>query len=340
MMCAGLLLGYRATAWTVIATVAAGVALIATEDQGLLPEPTGPFSPFALFATRIIFLLFVGALLHLAMHGISESLKKSREELAERKRVEEALRRSEGAIRASEVKFREFFEDSLTGNYISTPDGKLLACNPAFARILGFGTIDEALTCDARSLVLHAERHEALLASLKQRGRLEQVETELRKTDGSPLYVVQNAVGSFNERGELVEIKGYMFDITERRRLEDQLFQSQKLEAIGRLAGGVAHDFNNLLTIILSYSDLLSMPAGNEPEPVRKYIDEIKNAGERAAALTQQLLAFSRQQVLDVQVIDLNTVVTSSLQMLHRLIGEDVELRTTLDPTPQWVKAD
>src|SRR5215471_14819716 len=340
LMCAGLLLWYRATLWTGIATVGAGVVLIVTEDEGLLPHATGPFSPFALFATRTFFLLLVGALLHLAMHGMNESLRKSRKELQDRQRAEEALRVSESAIRASEAKFREFFEDSLTGDYVSTPAGKLIACNPAFARMLGFGSVGEALDRDTRLLYADIEHRDELLALLKEHGRLEHIETELRRPDGSPLYVVQNAVGSFDQRGELIEIKGYMFDITERRRLEDQLLQSQKLEAIGRLAGGVAHDFNNLLTIILSYSDLLALPAGNEPEPVRKYIDEIKNAGERAAALTQQLLAFSRQQVLDVQVIDLNTVVTSSLQMLHRLIGEDVELRTTLDPTPQWVKAD
>jgi PAS domain S-box-containing protein len=339
-MCAGLLLGYRATLWTGIATVGAGVALIVTESEGLLPQAAGPFSPFALFATRILFLLLVGALLHLAMHGINESLRKSRKELAERERAEEALRTSEAAIRASEARFREFFEDSLTGDYISTPAGKLVACNPAFARMLGFKTVEEALERDTRLLYTDVERREDLLALLKQNGRLEHIETQLQRPDGSPLYVVQNAVGTFDEQGDLIEIKGYMFDITERRRLEDQLLQSQKIEAIGRLAGGIAHDFNNLLTIILSYSDLLSLPAGNQPDPVRKYVDEIKNAGERAAALTQQLLAFSRQQVLDVRVIDLNTVVTSGLQMLKRLIGEDVDLRTNLDAAPQWVKAD
>src|SRR5262249_15670751 len=159
-----LLLGYRATVWTVIATVVTGVVLIVTEDQGLLPQATGPFSPFALFATRIIFLLFVGALLHLAMHGINECLRKSRHELAERKGAEEALRRSEAAIRASEAKFRESFEDSLTGDYISTAAGKLLSCNPAFARILGFESVEEALNHDMLSLFPDAERGETLLA--------------------------------------------------------------------------------------------------------------------------------------------------------------------------------
>jgi PAS domain S-box-containing protein len=340
LMCAGLLLGYRATMWTGIATVSAGVVLIVIEGEGLLPQAAGPFSPFALFATRMIFLLLVGALLHLAMHGMNESLRKSRKELAERQRVEEALRVSEATIRASEAKFREFFEDSLTGDYISTPAGKLIACNPAFARMLDFKSIEEALQRDTRLLYADVELRDALLALLKENGRLEHIETELQRPDGTPLFVVQNVVGNFDELGELVEIKGYMFDVTERRRLEDQLLQSQKIEAIGRLAGGVAHDFNNLLTIILSYSDLLALPSSNQPEPVRKYIEEIKNAGERAASLTQQLLAFSRQQVLDVQVIDLNTVVTSGLQMLKRLIGEDIELRTVLASAPQWVKAD
>jgi len=339
IMCAGLLLGYRATLWTMAATFAAGVVLLVIEKQGLLPQPAGPFSPVALFATRTIFLMLVGALLLLAMHGINESLRKSRQELAERRRAEAALVASQAAIRASEASFRELFEDSLTGDYISRPEGKLIACNPAFARILGFGSVEEALGCDARALFADPGGWDSLIKRLEERGRLEHVETRLCRRDGTPIYVVQNAVGAFGPGGELAEIKGYMFDITERRRLEDQLLQSQKIEAIGRLAGGVAHDFNNLLTIIISYTDLLSLPSVSR-EDSKRYVGEIRNAGGRAAALTQQLLAFSRQQVLDVRVIDLNTVVTSSLEMLNRLIGEDVEFRASLASEPQWVKAD
>jgi len=206
--------------------------------------------------------------------------------------------------------------------------------------MFGFDSVAEALECDTRTLYPDPNVRQQLLARLKVQGKLERIETEYRRRDGTPLYVVQNAVGVFDDQGELVQVKGYMFDITERRRLEEQFLQSQKMEAIGRLAGGVAHDFNNLLTVILSYSDLLLMPSGHQPDNVQKYAQRIKTASEHAASLTHQLLAFGRQQVLDVRVVDVNRVITGILQILNRLIGEDIELRTNLATGPVRAKAD
>jgi len=218
--------------------------------------------------------------------------------------------------------------------------GSNKSCNPAFAHMFGFGSVDEALNCDTRSLYPNVGYRQDLLARLKQHGRLERLETEFRRQDGTPLYVVQNAIGVFDSNGELVQVKGYMFDITERRKLEEQFLQSQKMEAIGRLAGGVAHDFNNLLTVILSYSDLLLTTSAHQSDNVLKYAERIKTASEHAASLTNQLLAFGRQQVLDVRIVDVNAVITDTLQILHRLIGEDVELCTRLDPGPIMTRAD
>ena len=134
-------------------------------------------------------------------------------------------------------------------------------------------------------------------------------------------------------------VLGVATDITERVQLEEQLRQSQKIEAIGRLAGGVAHDFNNLLTTILGYSDLV-LQALEPDHAVREDLEEIKRAGERAAGLTRQLLAFSRKQILTPVVLDVNAVVVNLKKMLGRLIGEDVELTTLLDPALGAVKAD
>lgn len=128
-------------------------------------------------------------------------------------------------------------------------------------------------------------------------------------------------------------------DLTERRALEDQLRQSQKMEAVGQLAGGVAHDFNNLLTVIIGYTEMLLGQDG-DPDSRRRYLQEVQNAGEQAAALTQQLLAFSRRQVLQPQTLDLNAVVSQIDSLLQRLIGEHIELRTVLDPSLDSVAAD
>src|SRR5262249_36578788 len=128
-------------------------------------------------------------------------------------------------------------------------------------------------------------------------------------------------------------------DLTTQKMLEAQLRQSQRMEAIGQLAGGIAHDFNNLLTIINGYSELALEQAKIE-EPLRRYLEEIHKAGARAASLTSQLLAFSRKQVMQSAFVDLNSVVREFEKMLHRLIGEDIELRTYLNPELGNVKAD
>jgi signal transduction histidine kinase len=131
----------------------------------------------------------------------------------------------------------------------------------------------------------------------------------------------------------------YGRDTTEQRRAEDQLRQSQKLEAIGRLAGGVAHDFNNLLAVIIGYSDLM-LPQMEPSGELRQHLQEIRSAADRAAGLTRQLLAFSRKQVLQPKVLDINAVVTGMIRMIRRLVREDIELSTELSPEAGCVRAD
>jgi len=140
-------------------------------------------------------------------------------------------------------------------------------------------------------------------------------------------------------QGKVIGLFGISRDITDQTKLEDQLRQSQKMETVGRLAGGIAHDFNNLLTVINGYSELLLNKVKDKSQ-LGKEVEEIKRAGERAAALTRQLLAFSRRQVLQPKVLDLNDVVSGMEQMLRRLIGEDVEFRTVLGTDLWSVKAD
>jgi len=139
--------------------------------------------------------------------------------------------------------------------------------------------------------------------------------------------------------GVVRQLRGVMVDITERKQLEEQFQQAQKMEAVGRLAGGVAHDFNNLLTVITGYAQLLSGRLG-AVEPLSQYVDEIQKAGGRAAALTRRLLAFSRKQAIAPQVLDLNAAVANMEKILRRLIGEDIELETVQRPDLGMVKAD
>ena len=157
--------------------------------------------------------------------------------------------------------------------------------------------------------------------------------------EGAPRHLSIAYVPHFGEHGEILGFFGSIEDITERKRLEEQLRQSQKMEAVGVLAGGVAHDFNNLLTVINGYSRLV-LDQLDPNDPLRRNIEEVAHAGARAASLTQQLLAFSRKQMLQPKVLDLNASVAGLETMLRRLIEERIELRIDLDPRLARVKAD
>jgi len=164
--------------------------------------------------------------------------------------------------------------------------------------------------------------------------------------DGRVVWVESTSAAIRDNEGRPVGLRGVTIDIGERKRAEEalckseeRLRQSQKLEAVGRLAGGVAHDFNNLLTVIDGYSALAAEQL-KEADPLRLYIDEIRHAGERGASLARQLLAFSRKQVVQPKVVDLNSVVSEMEKMLRRLIGEDIKLRTILRPDVGYIKAD
>jgi PAS domain S-box-containing protein len=165
-----------------------------------------------------------------------------------------------------------------------------------------------------------------------------QFEYRMTAADGRTVYL-QDLVRVVVEDDEACELVGIMIDVTERRLLEDQLRQSQKMDAIGQLAGGVAHDFNNLLGVITGYSDLLLRELDPQQRPHRRVV-EIRSAADRAAGLTRQLLAFSRKQILQPRVLDVNAIVANVETMLRRLIGEHIQLVTILSENLGTVKAD
>ncbi|HTG93968.1 MAG TPA: PAS domain S-box protein [Pyrinomonadaceae bacterium] len=255
-------------------------------------------------------------------------------------------RRAEEVVRASEQRFRDLVENA--NDIIFTCDmlGKITSLNRAGERVTGY-TAEEALKMNFAQAVSPDDI--AKVRHMLSRKRAADVATvydlELITKSGGRAAVEISSRAILKD-GEAVGVQGIARDITDRQRMENdlrtsqaQLQQSQRLEAVGQLAGGVAHDFNNLLTAIIGYSDfaLRKMRANN---PIRRDIEEIKKAANRAATLTRQLLAFSRKQILKPEVLDLNLVVGDMHKLLERLIGEDIDLVTTLGSDTDPVKAD
>jgi PAS domain S-box-containing protein len=257
----------------------------------------------------------------------------------EQRRTEAALRENEEKLRLNEKRYRQLFEDDLSGDFIATPSGKLITCNDAFVRIFGFESVDDALFVNISSLFPTSAVWDDFVNTLTSEQRMVDYEEELRSKDGKSVYVVANFVGGFDGNGNLMEIKGYLFDITARKRLEEQLIQAQKMEAVGRLAGGIAHDFNNSLTSISGYAELLINKLDAD-DPLRRYAREVMKAADRAAGLTKRLLAFSRQQMIQPRVIDLNMIVNNMETVLRRTIGEDIELQKKIEAEACVVEAD
>jgi two-component system cell cycle sensor histidine kinase/response regulator CckA len=252
--------------------------------------------------------------------------------LIERRQVEEALKQSEERYRNLVENAHDIiFSHDLEGNYLSI--------NKAAELITGY-TREEALRMNLSQTVApeYIEKAREMVSSKLRGDKVTAYYLEIIAKDGRRISVEVNTRLIF-QSGSPISIQGIARDVTERKSLEAQLRQSQKMEAVGQLAGGVAHDFNNLLTAIIGYSELALR--GLQPgDPLRQSIVEIKKAGDRAASLTRRLLAFSRKQVLQPKIFDLNLVVSDMEKMLHRIIGEHIELQTILEPEIGSIKAD
>ena len=241
---------------------------------------------------------------------------------------------------AEHVRLVAAIEQSAEAVMITDPAGNIEYVNSAFTRITGYPR-EEVLGRNPRVLKSgehDSEFYQGLWTNILQ-GKSWQGEMTNRRKDGK-LYAEHMTITPVRGGdGQITHFIATKQDVTERKALEAQLQQAVKMQAIGRMAGGVAHDFNNLLTIINGYGDILSEMITSDPT-ASNYLKEINAAGARAASLTGQLLAFSRQQVLAPQVLDLNSVVTDVEKMLRRLIGEDINFRTILNPSLGRVKAD
>ncbi len=258
-----------------------------------------------------------------------------KQDVTDRKHAEEVLRQTE-------ENYRSLFENAPVGIYQSTPDGRFLSVNPALAHMCGYETPEQQIAATgnlARDWYVDPERREELKRLMAKDDAVRDFEYEARRKDGTIILLLQNARSVKNADGRVLYYNGAVEDITGRRQLEAQLRQAQKMEAIGRLAGGVAHDFNNALSVISGYGELLqlALPSG---ERLHRHVEEILKATRRAGSLTHQLLGFSRKQTIQPKMLDLNAVVRDVEKMLRRLIGEDVDFRTNADSSLKRVKAD
>jgi len=253
-------------------------------------------------------------------------------DVTERKLVEETLR-------ASEENYRDLVEGARDIIYTSDLSGRFTSLNRAGEQLTGYSR-EEAVTLNFADIVApdYLDLAREMLAR-KIAGQPATVyELDIVTRDFHRLTLEINSRAIYRD-GEAVGTQGVARDITERKQLEEQLRQSQKMESVGRLAGGVAHDFNNLLTVITGYSEML-LKSFEDDEGVSWKVEEIRKAGKRASALTYQLLAFSRKQVLQPKLLDINATVNDVGKMLQRLIGEDIELVMVLHPAIGQIKAD
>ncbi|MEO8258071.1 MAG: ATP-binding protein [Acidobacteriota bacterium] len=366
--------------------------------------------------------------------------------------------RLERSRQAFEQRYNELFEQAALGIVVSTPAGVMLACNPGFARMLGFASVDQAVGTRMQELYETAADRDRFVAELREKTRLESHHVRLRRRDGRPLEALTNVVGSYDSGGELVELRGYLIDvtasveaesallvreqlfravfvgasdamlllddrraivdanpaaselfarplaelttqvldqlfadedgsvaaawreliaggeatrehrvpgsaaprlvecsyrarvhpgrhlciardITDRRLLEERLAQAARIDSVGRLAAGIAHDFNNLLTAILGYTELL-LAQRRPDDPERVDLEQIYQAGRRASTLTQQLLAFGRQQVLQPREVNLSLVIGGLKPMLRSALRQDITLAVKLGRVPMLVTID
>ena len=256
-------------------------------------------------------------------------------DITDRKRAEEALRESDR-------RFRKLLETVELVAVIRDTEGRVIFCNDHMLRVTGHSR-EQVLGKDWFTLFTPVEERDAerrtFAAALSASDVPGHTEGSILTRDGRRRLVEWDNTLLRTPGGDTSAVASLGRDVTDHRALEEQYRQAQKLESIGRLAGGVAHDFNNLLTIINAYSEFL-LETLQESDPTRANLIEIRKASDRAAALTQQLLAFGRRQVLQPEVLDLNAVVSEAGRMLQRVIGEDVELRMCLEPALKRVRAD
>jgi PAS domain S-box-containing protein len=249
-----------------------------------------------------------------------------------------ALRYAQEGLRRSEINFRSLVTHAPYGVCRCDSSGILLDVNPALVAMLGYGSGTDLVGRNLANLYSDSQQWFCLADYLRLLEKFQGLPADWLRHDRS-IVSVRLSGRAFRDERNTIFFELFAEDVTERRALEQQLRQAQKMEAVGRLAGGIAHDFNNLLMVISGYSEFLLGQIGDDPG-MRGHAQEIANAAARATSLTRQLLAFSRKQMLDPKIVDLNSVVAENVKMLTRVIGEDIDLVMVPGPDIGAVKAD
>ena len=300
-------------------------------------------------AARLIYEKYGTPVIHLTAYADEETLtlaKQSRpfgyiikpfEERELRTAIEIALYRHgmEHQLRLSEERYRSLFNEAPSANFTAKPDGSINDCNEAFVRLLGVDSIAGLRGKRMSDLFASPSNGENILSRIREAHPRNAEEWDLQRRDGSIVTVLATVVFSAASG----ELRAYLIDITKRKELEAQLRQAQKMEAIGRLAGGVAHDFNNIITAIMGYCNLLAEDVGDMPALLEE-VDGILSASRKAVNLTRQLLAFSRKQALEPKLIDINKSLSELEKMSRRLLNENVHIRFLLDSRFPYVNID
>ncbi|MDQ1269444.1 MAG: hypothetical protein QG618_752, partial [Thermodesulfobacteriota bacterium] len=217
------------------------------------------------------------------------------------------------------------FERLPVALFRSTPAGQFLNVNLALVRMMGFPDQKTLIKFNSKNIYLNPDDREQWRALVERDGVVHDYEVQIQRFDGTSISTWLTCRAVRDSEGQVLFYEGNFEDVTERKRLEEQIRHSQKMEAIGQLAGGVAHDFNNMLSVIMGYAELILMDLADN-DPLRIKIKGIHNAGIRSMEITRQLLAFARKQTIKPKPLGLNSTLQGMLKLLKRLIGEDIDL--------------
>ncbi|MBI5020927.1 MAG: PAS domain S-box protein [Ignavibacteriales bacterium] len=277
--------------------------------------------------------IFLNNFVGVVENGLFKGVWGTQTDISERRHAEEL-------IIHSEEKYRTLFEESQDAILLTTPDGTLLDINQAGIDLFGYSSRDEMLKLkDADILYFNPDDRDLFIGRLEQYKFVKDLEVTIRRKDGEKRFVLENASAVFNNEGNVTAYRSFLRDITERKYLEDQLRQAQKMESIGTLAGGIAHDFNNILGIILGYTSLLQKGTTDQ-QRVSQNLETIKRAVQRGADLVRQLLTFAHKGEPELSSVNINDIVTELVKILNQTFPKTIRIESKLYHQPPFVIAD